>query len=110
MQDLEKHGHLIRIKSSIDPYLEMAEIQRRAYEAQAPPTADFDSDHDVDGTDFLAWQRGYGTTVGATRPGGNSVTSSWRSKSSESGKSTLGCMVPVRSSASLRHHGPISCG
>ena len=43
-----------------------------AYEAQAPPSADFDSDHDVDGSDFLAWQRGYGTTVGATRPDGNS--------------------------------------
>ena len=30
------------------------------------PTADFDSDGDVDGTDFLAWQRGFGMTTGAT--------------------------------------------
>ena len=34
--DLEKHGQLVRIKEAIDPYLEMAEIQRRAYEQQAP--------------------------------------------------------------------------
>jgi hypothetical protein len=26
-----------------------------------PPSADFDLDGDVDGRDFLAWQRGYGT-------------------------------------------------
>jgi hypothetical protein len=29
------------------------------------------SDNDVDGSDFLAWQRGYGTTAGATRPDGD---------------------------------------
>ncbi|MDX1907306.1 MAG: UbiD family decarboxylase [Bacteroidia bacterium] len=34
--DLEKHGHLIRVKTQVDPYLEMAEIQRRAYATQAP--------------------------------------------------------------------------
>lgn len=31
-----------------------------AYEAQTIPTADFDADFDVDGSDFLAWQRGFG--------------------------------------------------
>ena len=31
-----------------------------------PPTADFDEDGDVDGTDFLAWQRGFGILTGAT--------------------------------------------
>ncbi|WP_148073220.1 choice-of-anchor Q domain-containing protein [Bythopirellula goksoeyrii] len=31
-----------------------------AYEAQIAPSADFDSDGDVDGHDFLAWQRGFG--------------------------------------------------
>ena len=31
-----------------------------AYEAQVTPSADFDSDGDVDGADFLAWQRGSG--------------------------------------------------
>ncbi len=29
-------------------------------------TADFDQDGDVDGTDFLAWQKGFGTQSGAT--------------------------------------------
>lgn len=45
----------------------------RVYSAVAPPTesADFDSDGDVDGADFLTWQRGVGTTSGATRASGN---------------------------------------
>jgi len=30
------------------------------------PLADFDSDNDVDGNDFLVWQRGFGTTLNAT--------------------------------------------
>ena len=34
--DLEKHGQLIRVKEEVDPYLEMAEIQRRAYQAEGP--------------------------------------------------------------------------
>lgn len=34
--DLEKNGHLIRISEEIDPYLEMAEIQRRLYEVEGP--------------------------------------------------------------------------
>lgn len=34
--DLERHGHLIRIREEIDPNLEIAEIQRRLYEAQGP--------------------------------------------------------------------------
>lgn len=36
VDDLERNGQLVRIKEEIDPYLEMAEIQRRAYEAAAP--------------------------------------------------------------------------
>ncbi len=36
IQDLEAHGHLIRIKQEVDPYLEMAAIQRRVYEAGGP--------------------------------------------------------------------------
>lgn len=43
-----------------------------AYEAQAPATADFDQDGDTDGTDFLTWQRGFGTTAGALLADGNS--------------------------------------
>ena len=34
--DLEKHGHLLRISEEVDPYLEMAEIQRRVYKANGP--------------------------------------------------------------------------
>ncbi len=34
--DLEKHGHLIRIKEEVDPYLEMAAIHLRVYENKGP--------------------------------------------------------------------------
>lgn len=34
--DLEKNGHLIRIKEQVDPYLEMAAIHLRVYEAKGP--------------------------------------------------------------------------
>ncbi len=34
--DLESHGHLIRIKEEVDPYLEMAAIHLRVYEQQGP--------------------------------------------------------------------------
>ena len=34
-------------------------------------SADFDFDHDVDGADFLAWQRGNGITAGATSNDGD---------------------------------------
>lgn len=34
--DLEKHGHLVRIKEEVDPYLEMAAIHLRVYEKQGP--------------------------------------------------------------------------
>ncbi|GAB6093859.1 UbiD family decarboxylase [Desulfatiferula olefinivorans] len=34
--DLERHGRLVRIDRPVDPYLEMAEIQRRVYENQGP--------------------------------------------------------------------------
>ncbi|MEM8947672.1 MAG: choice-of-anchor Q domain-containing protein, partial [Planctomycetota bacterium] len=42
-----------------------------AYEAQSIPLADFDTDFDVDGADFLAWQRGFGN-ANAVRADGNS--------------------------------------
>ena len=35
------------------------------------PAADFDSDGDVDGDDFLAWQSGFGIEEGATRSDGD---------------------------------------
>jgi 4-hydroxy-3-polyprenylbenzoate decarboxylase len=36
VSDLEKHGHLVTIKEEVDPYLEMAAIQLRVYEANGP--------------------------------------------------------------------------
>ncbi|OAQ42240.1 3-octaprenyl-4-hydroxybenzoate carboxy-lyase [Pedobacter psychrophilus] len=36
VNDLEKHGHLIRIKEEVDPYLEMSSIHLRVYENKGP--------------------------------------------------------------------------
>ncbi len=36
VRDLERHGHLLRVTEEVDPYLEMAEIQRRLYAIQGP--------------------------------------------------------------------------
>lgn len=36
VSNLEHHGHLIRIKDEIDPYLEMASLHMRVYEMQGP--------------------------------------------------------------------------
>ena len=33
---LEQHGHLIRIKEEVDPYLEMAAIHLRVFEKNGP--------------------------------------------------------------------------
>ncbi len=48
----------------------IARIDVGAFEFPAP-SADFDNDGDVDGRDFLAWQRGFGITVGATKNKGD---------------------------------------
>lgn len=34
--DLDRHGMLVRVSQEVDPYLEMAEIQRRVYRAEGP--------------------------------------------------------------------------
>ncbi len=36
VEDLERHGHLVRIDHEVDPYLEVAEIHRRVYRAGGP--------------------------------------------------------------------------
>ena len=36
LKDLERNGHLIRIKEEVDPYLEMAAIHLRVHEAKGP--------------------------------------------------------------------------
>ena len=57
VQDLEKNGHLIRIKREVDPNLEMAEIHRRIYDAQGPAIL-FER---VKGSPFQAVTNIYGT-------------------------------------------------
>ena len=43
-----------------------------ATESAASSLGDFDADGDADGGDFLAWQRGFGTTTGAIATLGDS--------------------------------------
>ncbi|MFQ5446167.1 MAG: UbiD family decarboxylase, partial [Saprospiraceae bacterium] len=57
LADLEKHGHLKRIKQEVDPCLEMAEIQRQVYAAQGPALL-FEK---VKGSPFVAASNLYGT-------------------------------------------------
>lgn len=57
VQDLEKHGKLLRIKSEVDPNLEMAEIHRRFFEAKGPALF-FER---VKGSPFPAVSNIYGT-------------------------------------------------
>lgn len=55
--DLEKHGHLIRIKEEVDPYLEMAAIHLRVYE-QGGPALLFEN---IKGSKFPAVSNLFGT-------------------------------------------------
>ena len=55
--DLEKNGHLIRIKEEVDPYLEMAAIHLRVYEAKGPALL-FEN---VKGTTFRAASNIFGS-------------------------------------------------
>lgn len=55
--DLEAHGHLIRIKEEVDPYLEMASIHLRVYENQGPAIL-FEN---VKGSKFRAVSNLFGT-------------------------------------------------
>ncbi len=42
-----------------------------AFPLSSNPSADFDDDGDTDGIDFLAWQRGFGRSIGATHAAGD---------------------------------------
>jgi 4-hydroxy-3-polyprenylbenzoate decarboxylase len=55
--DLEAHGHLVRIKEEVDPYLEMAAIHMRVYEAKGPALL-FEN---VKGSKFRAASNIFGT-------------------------------------------------
>jgi len=45
------------------------QIDIGAYEMPAVNSADFDNDNDIDGADFLAWQRGFGTASASPADG-----------------------------------------
>ncbi len=55
--DLEKNGHLIRVKEEVDPYLEMAAIHLKVHEANGPALL-FEN---VKGTSFRAASNIFGT-------------------------------------------------
>jgi 4-hydroxy-3-polyprenylbenzoate decarboxylase len=55
--DLEKHGHLVRVKQEVDPNLEMAEIHRRIFDNNGPAIL-FER---VKGSPFPALSNIYGT-------------------------------------------------
>jgi len=57
VQDLEKHGHLLRITAEVDPDLEAAEIHRRVFE-QGGPAILFEN---IKGSPFPALSNLYGT-------------------------------------------------
>lgn len=57
VNDLERHGHLIRVKEEVDPYLEMAAIHMKVYEAGGPSLL-FEN---VKGTKFRAVSNLFGT-------------------------------------------------
>ncbi len=57
VNDLEKHGHLIRIQKEVDPNLEMAEIHRRVFQANGPAIFY----ENVKGSHFPAVSNLYGT-------------------------------------------------
>lgn len=57
VRDLERHGQLIRIREEVDPYLEMAAIQRRVY-ARGGPALLFER---VKGSRFPAVSNLFGT-------------------------------------------------
>jgi 4-hydroxy-3-polyprenylbenzoate decarboxylase len=60
--DLEQHGHLVRIKEEVDPFLEMAAIHLRVYEAGGPALL-FER---VKGSNFKAVSNLFGTVERST--------------------------------------------
>jgi 4-hydroxy-3-polyprenylbenzoate decarboxylase len=57
VRDLERHGHLVRIAEEVDPYLEMAAIHMRVFEARGPSVL-FEN---VKGSPFRAVSNLFGT-------------------------------------------------
>ncbi len=57
LNDLKKHGHLVRVKEEVDPYLEMAAIHLKVHEKQGPALL-FDN---VKGAKYRATSNIFGT-------------------------------------------------
>lgn len=57
VEDLERNGHLVRVKEEVDPYLEMAAIHMRVYEQQGPAIL-FEN---IKGSEFPAVSNLFGT-------------------------------------------------
>lgn len=57
VNDLERNGHLVRIKEEVDPYLEMAAIHMRVYDAEGPALL-FEN---IKGSEFPAVSNLFGT-------------------------------------------------
>ena len=57
LADLERHGHLVRVREEVDPYLEMAAVHRRVYDAGGPALL-FEN---VKGSKFRAASNIFGT-------------------------------------------------
>lgn len=57
VEDLERNGHLVRIKEEVDPYLEMAAIHMRVYDQQGPAIL-FEN---IKGSEFPAVSNLFGT-------------------------------------------------
>ena len=80
-------------------------IDMGAYESQSPGgslIADFDSDGDTDGFDFLTWQRSFGTTSGATLANGDATADGdVDSNDAAVWEVTFGAMLPAPITISL---------
>jgi hypothetical protein len=72
--------------------------------------ADFDADTDVDGADFLAWQRGFGLSSGAAKSDGDATgdgavrggdLAAWQSTFGDSGGSSMGELSVVTNSVAV---------
>ena len=64
-------GHWTSLAFTTDTFSQTA-FAENPFSAELPvPDVDFDADHDVDGNDFLVWQRGFGITAGGTHEQGD---------------------------------------
>jgi hypothetical protein len=70
LTDLAAGTYTLKVSSS-DPSATDFGLAWRTATLLDTPSADFDEDGDVDGGDFLAWQRGYHTLINATHAQGD---------------------------------------